>query len=204
MQEFKILESSATPLRMDNVDTDQIIPARYLLMITKDGYGEHLFQDWRYNEDGSEKKDFVLNMPKYKGSQILISGDNFGSGSSREHAVWAITQFGFRVVIAPSFSDIFTNNAYGNGLLVIKLARDVVMDLMKKVEDNPQYKIKIDLPNQFVETEDGEKYEFEINSFIKEKIIKGLDNIGYILDKEEVIVNYEKEHGKESENTSES
>jgi 3-isopropylmalate/(R)-2-methylmalate dehydratase small subunit len=189
---------------MDNVDTDQIIPARYLLMITKDGYGEHLFQDWRYNEDGSEKKDFVLNMPKYKGSQILISGDNFGSGSSREHAVWAITQFGFRVVIAPSFSDIFTNNAYGNGLLVIKLARNVVMDLMKKVEDNPQYKIKIDLPNQFVETEDGEKYEFEINSFIKEKIIKGLDNIGYILDKEEVIVNYEKEHGKESENTSES
>lgn len=196
MQEFKTIKSTATPLRIDNVDTDQIIPARYLLMITKDGYGEHLFQDWRYNEDGSPKEDFVINQKKYKGSEILLAGDNFGSGSSREHAVWAITQSGFRVVIAPSFSDIFTNNSYGNGLLVFTLDKDIILGLMDKVEANPTYEITIDLPNQKMTTQDGDEYTFDINSFVKEKIIKGLDNIGYILDKEGDVEGYEEEKGK--------
>lgn len=196
MAEFKTLISTATPLRMDNVDTDQIIPARYLLMITKDGYGEHLFNDWRYNEDGSEKKDFVLNNPVYHGSQILLAGENFGSGSSREHAVWAIDQYGFRAVIAPSFSDIFTNNAYGNGLLVFKLPKEVVFEMMDKVEANPKYQFTIDLPNQTVTTADGEEYKFEINSFVKEKIVKGLDNIGYILDKEDMVKEFEEKAEK--------
>lgn len=191
MQEFTILKSTATPLPMDNIDTDQIIPARYLLMITKDGYGDHLFQDWRYNEDGSEKEDFVLNIEKFKGSEILLSGDNFGSGSSREHAVWAITQFGFRVVIAPSFSDIFTNNAYGNGLLVFTMPKEEIQALMKKVEENPEFEFTIDLPNQKMTTEENNEYGFEINAFVKEKIIRGLDNIGYILNKEELIEEYE-------------
>jgi 3-isopropylmalate/(R)-2-methylmalate dehydratase small subunit len=196
MSEFKILKSTATPLRIDNVDTDQIIPARYLLMITKDGYGQHLFNDWRYNEDGSEKPDFVLNNPVYKGSQILLAGENFGSGSSREHAVWAIDQYGYRAVIAPSFSDIFTNNAYGNGLLVFKLPKEIVFGMIDKVEKNPGYEFTIDLPNQTFTTQDGEEYKFEINEFVKEKIVKGLDNIGYILDKKDMVEKYEKETGK--------
>jgi 3-isopropylmalate/(R)-2-methylmalate dehydratase small subunit len=193
MKKFTVIESTAMPLRIDNVDTDQIIPARYLLMITKDGYGEHLFQDWRYDENGNEKADFVINDQKYQGSEILIAGDNFGSGSSREHAVWAITQFGFKVVIAPSFSDIFTNNAYGNGLLVIRLERDIVFGLMQQVEVDPNFKIKIDLPNQTISF-GSSQYSFEINPFVKEKIINGLDNIGYILHQEEKIKAFESKH----------
>lgn len=178
-------------MRNKNVDTDQIIPARYLLMITKDGYGEHLFQDWRYNEDGSPKNEFILNKPEYKGAEILLAGENFGSGSSREHAVWAITQYGIKAVLAPSFSDIFTNNAYGNGLLVIPTSEKVIEELFGKVEANPEYEITIDLENQRIMYDDREEH-FAINQFVKDKLIKGLDDIGYILDKKEVIEKFEK------------
>lgn len=195
-KEFTILKSKAIPMRDKNVDTDQIIPARYLLMITKDGYGDHLFNDWRYNEDGSEKKDFILNQPQYKNAEILIAGDNFGSGSSREHAVWSLTQFGIKVVIAPSFSDIFRNNAYGNGLLVFTLDEKIIEELFDIIEKNPEFVIEVNLPEEKIQLEDGREFKFEINDFVKEKIIKGLDNIGYILDKEETVRNYEKISGK--------
>ncbi len=189
MSKFIKLKTTALTLRMDNVDTDQIIPARYLLMITKSGYGDHLFNDWRYFEDGSENANFVLNQNKFKGSQILLAGENFGSGSSREHAVWAITQYGFKAVIAPSFSDIFQNNAYGNGLLVFTLPKEIVSELMKVVEKNSKTEFEINLPNQTltIYAEKTQSFIFEINNFVKEKIQKGLDNIGYILEKEEQI-----------------
>lgn len=198
MAKFLKLMTTALPLRIDNVDTDQIIPARYLLMITKTGYGQHLFNDWRYNEDGTKKANFVLNSRKYKSSEILLAGENFGSGSSREHAVWAITQYGFKAVIAPSFSDIFQNNAYGNGLLVFTLTKEVVTALMSAVENDPHTRFEIDLPNQTlkVHLEEIERFTFEINGFVKEKIQKGLDNIGYILEKEEKIKNFEQNQGK--------
>lgn len=189
MSKFIKLKTTALTLRMDNVDTDQIIPARYLLMITKSGYGDHLFNDWRYFEDGSENANFVLNQNKFKGSQILLAGENFGSGSSREHAVWAITQYGFKAVIAPSFSDIFQNNAYGNGLLVFTLPKEIVSELMNVVEKNSKTEFEINLPNQTltIYAEKTQSFIFEINNFVKEKIQKGLDNIGYILEKEEQI-----------------
>jgi len=183
-------------MRDKNVDTDQIIPARYLLMITKDGYGEHLFQDWRYKEDGSEDPEFILNKSEYKGAKILLAGENFGSGSSREHAVWALKQYGIDVVIAPSFSDIFRNNAYGNGLLVFTLPEDIMESLFEKVEANSDFEFTINLPEERMSTEDGTEYFFEINDFVKEKIVKGLDNIGYILDKETIVKNYEEKNDK--------
>ncbi|MBP9759170.1 3-isopropylmalate dehydratase small subunit [Candidatus Dojkabacteria bacterium] len=193
MSKFIKLKTTALTLRMDNVDTDQIIPARYLLMITKSGYGDHLFNDWRYFEDGSENANFVLNQNKFKGSQILLAGENFGSGSSREHAVWAITQYGFKAVIAPSFSDIFQNNAYGNGLLVFTLPKEIVSELMNVVEKNSKTEFEINLPNQTltIYAEKTQSFIFEINNFVKEKIQKGLDNIGYILSKEEKIKEFE-------------
>ncbi|HEX9805120.1 MAG TPA: 3-isopropylmalate dehydratase small subunit [Candidatus Dojkabacteria bacterium] len=194
--EFTILKSKAIPMRDKNVDTDQIIPARYLLMITKDGYGEHLFQDWRYKEDGSEDPEFILNKSEYKGAKILLAGENFGSGSSREHAVWALKQYGIDVVIAPSFSDIFRNNAYGNGLLVFTLPEDIMESLFEKVEANSDFEFTINLPEERMSTEDGTEYFFEINDFVKEKIVKGLDNIGYILDKETIVKNYEEKNDK--------
>lgn len=191
MQGFTTLRSKCIPLNMDNVDTDQIIPARYLLMITKDGYGDHLFQDWRFNEDGSEKPEFVLNKKEHKGAEVLIAGENFGSGSSREHAVWAISQYGIKCVIAPSYSDIFTNNAYGNGLLVIRLERDVINSIFERVESNFNFEIGVDLPNQKVIVDEKHIYDFQIDPFVKEKLIKGLDNIGYILDKDDLIRKFE-------------
>lgn len=193
MAKFINLKTTALPIKIDNIDTDQIIPARYLLMITKSGYGEHLFNDWRYFEDGSQNPNFVLNHKKYKDSQILLAGENFGSGSSREHAVWAITQYGFKAVIAPSFSDIFQNNAYGNGLLVFTLPKKVIVELMDIVEKDPKTKFEINLPNQTLKVyaKETKSYTFDINSFVKEKIQKGLDNIGYILSKEEKIRKFE-------------
>lgn len=197
MKSFTKITSNCTPLRVNNVDTDQILPGRYLVMITKDGYGDLLLEDWRKNEDGTLNTDFVLNKAEYKDSKILLVGENFGAGSSREHAVWAIQQFGFDVVIGPSFSDIFRNNAYGNGLLIIDLAHDTVNHLMDLCEENPGYQLSVDLPNQQVTLENGETYKFEINQFVKEKIEKGLDNIGYVLSKEDVIREYERKTGKD-------
>ena len=150
MQPFTHLTATAVPLRAENVDTDQIIPARFLTAVTKAGMGDGLFSSWRYNRDGSPKPEFVLNQPEYTGAEILIAGRNFGSGSSREHAVWALTEYGFRCVITPGFADIFYNNSLKNGLLPVTLPEPVVNMLLDLVEEEPEMTIAVDLVSQTV------------------------------------------------------
>ena len=191
MQPFTQLTTTALPLRAENVDTDQIIPARYLTAVTKEGMGDGLFSWWRYNADGSPRQDFVLNQPEYKGAEVLIAGRNFGTGSSREHAVWALTQYGFRAVITPGFADIFYNNSLKNGLLPIALPEETVNMLLDLVEEEPETKIGIDLENQTVTLPDGQQMSFEIDPFRKECLLRGLDDLGYLLDKNEKIAAFE-------------
>ena len=200
MQPFTTLTSTALPLRTENVDTDQIIPARYLTAVTQEGMGDGLFSWWRYARDGSPNPDFVLNQPQFQGSEILVAGRNFGIGSSREHAVWALTQYGFRAVISPAFADIFYNNSLKNGLLPIRLPEETVGQLLDLVEEVPRTSICIDLPSQTVtlpdldsgaagKTEDS--WSFEIDPFRKQCLLRGLDDLGYLLDKEEQISAFE-------------
>jgi len=191
MQSFTILNATAAPLRAENVDTDQIIPARYLTAVTKAGMGAGLFAAWRYLPDGSPNPDFVLNQPQYADAQILISGKNFGSGSSREHAVWALTDYGFRAVIAPSFADIFHNNALKNGLLPITLPEATVNMLMDLAEEDPATRILIDLPAQTVTLPDGQQLSFDIDAYRKQCLIQGLDDLGYLLANMDAIEAYE-------------
>ena len=200
MQPFTTLTSTALPLRTENVDTDQIIPARYLTAVTQEGMGDGLFSWWRYNRDGSPNPDFVLNQPQYQGSEILVAGRNFGIGSSREHAVWALTQYGFRAVISPTFADIFYNNSLKNGLLPIRLAEETVSQLLDLVEEVPQTIISIDLSSQTLTLPDldggsgghsGGSWSFEIDPFRKQCLLRGLDDLGYLLDKEEQISAFE-------------
>ena len=178
-------------MRAENVDTDQIIPARYLTAVTKEGMGAGLFSAWRYNADGTPNPAFVLNQPEYKDAEVLIAGRNFGSGSSREHAVWALTEYGFRAVIAPAFADIFYNNSLKNGLLPIALPEETVNMLWDLVEEEPQTTIHIDLENQTVTLPDGQQMAFEIDPFRKMCLLRGLDDLGYLLDKDEAIRQYE-------------
>ncbi len=196
MQSFTILNATAVPLRAENVDTDQIIPARYLTAVTKAGMGAGLFAAWRYLPDGSPNPDFVLNQPQYADAQILISGKNFGSGSSREHAVWALTDYGFRAVIAPSFADIFHNNALKNGLLPITLPEATVNMLMDLAEEDPATRILIDLPAQTVTLPDGQQLSFDIDAYRKQCLIQGLDDLGYLLANMDAIEAYEAAWGK--------
>ncbi len=196
MQSFTILNATAAPLRAENVDTDQIIPARYLTAVTKAGMGAGLFAAWRYLPDGSPNPDFVLNQPQYADAQILISGKNFGSGSSREHAVWALTDYGFRAVIAPSFADIFHNNALKNGLLPITLPEATVNMLMDLAEEDPATRILIDLPAQTVTLPDGQQLSFDIDAYRKQCLIQGLDDLGYLLANMDAIEAYETAWGK--------
>ncbi len=196
MNPFITLDATAVPLRAENVDTDQIIPARYLTAVTKAGMGAGLFAAWRYLPDGSLNPDFVLNKPEYAGAQILIAGKNFGSGSSREHAVWALTDYGFRAVIAPSFADIFYNNALKNGLLPIPLPEPTVNMLMDLVEEDPTAHIFIDLPAQTVTLPDGQPYTFHIDPYRKTCLIQGLDDLGYLLTNLPAIEAYEAAWGK--------
>jgi 3-isopropylmalate/(R)-2-methylmalate dehydratase small subunit len=192
MAEFKTLTASAVPLREENVDTDQIIPAKYLTAISKAGMGDGLFSSWRYNLDGgSPNPNFVLNKPQFKGAEILIAGTNFGSGSSREHAVWALTEYGFRSVITPKFADIFYNNSLKNGLLPVALPEAVVNELFAKVEANSAFKITVDLPSQTVSLESGESYPFEIDPFRKLCLLEGVDDLGYIMKKDDAILSFE-------------
>ena len=200
MQPFTTLTSTALPLRTENVDTDQIIPARYLTAVTQEGMGDGLFSWWRYARDGSPNSDFVLNQPQFQGSEILVAGRNFGIGSSREHAVWALTQYGFRAVISPAFADIFYNNSLKNGLLPIRLPEETVGRLLDLVEEVPHTSIFIDLPNQTVALPDldsgtaGETegpWSFDIDTFRKQCLLRGLDDLGYLLDKEEQISAFE-------------
>jgi 3-isopropylmalate/(R)-2-methylmalate dehydratase small subunit len=191
MQPFTKLTATALPLRAENVDTDQIIPARYLTAVTKEGMGAGLFSAWRYNADGSPNPDFVLNHPEHKGAEVLIAGRNFGSGSSREHAVWALTEYGFRAVISPGFADIFYNNSLKNGLLPVTLPEATVNMLLDLVEEEPETTISVDLENQRVTLPDGQQLGFDIDPFRKNCLLRGLDDMGYLLDKDEAISRFE-------------
>lgn len=172
------LSGIAAPLRMINVDTDIIIPKQFLRTIKRTGLGKHAFNDIRYHEDGSEKTDFVLNKEPYRNASILIAGENFGCGSSREHAPWAILDFGIRCVIAESFADIFFNNSFKNGILPIRLPREQVEALMKEAEDNPGVPIEIDLEKQTITRGNKFSFSFEVEPFRKHCLLNGLDDIG--------------------------
>jgi len=188
---FDILESTCVPLPLENVDTDQIIPARFLSATTRDGFGENLFRDWRYDKSGNKNKEFVLNDPKYTG-QVLVAGKNFGSGSSREHAVWAIADYGFRAVVSSFFADIFRNNSLNNGLLPVVVREDFLKDLLEKITKKPETMVRIDLDQQlFSVLPAGESVNFEINPYKKECLMKGLDDIDYLLSIRNMITAYE-------------
>lgn len=191
MQPFVTLTATAIPLRAENVDTDQIIPARYLTAVTKAGMGDGLFAAWRYGPDGAANPEFVLNQPQFGGAAILLAGRNFGSGSSREHAVWALTEYGFRAVIAPAFADIFYNNSLKNGLLPVALPEEQVALLWDLVEEQPDTAIAIDLAAQTVTLPDGQQASFAIDPYRKTCLLHGLDDLGYLLSKEQEIAAYE-------------
>lgn len=191
MEKFTTLSATAAPLRMINVDTDIIIPKQFLRTIKRSGLGVSAFNDIRYNEDGSEKPDFVLNKEPYRKAQILITGENFGCGSSREHAPWALADFGFRAVIAPTFADIFYNNAFKNGMLLIKLPQEQIDQLMQEAEDNPAAPIIIDLEKQIVTRGNKFSFPFDIDPFRKHCLLNGLDDIGLTKEKEKFIGTFE-------------
>jgi len=192
MAHFTTLTSRAVTLLVNNVDTDQIIPARFLKATDKQGMGDHLFADWRYNADGSPKPDFVLNKPEARGAQILLAGGNFGCGSSREHAPWALTGFGFRAVISTSFADIFRNNALKNGLLPIVVDEVMHRTLFEMLEEIPNAELTIDLASQTVALPTGQSVTFPMDGFSKTCLLKGTDELGYLLGFEEKIAAYEK------------
>jgi 3-isopropylmalate/(R)-2-methylmalate dehydratase small subunit len=185
--------SRLVPLPMNNVDTDQIIPARFLKTISKQGLDKQLFNDWRYDAQGHPKPDFILNQPRVEGAQILLAGDNFGCGSSREHAPWALTQFGFRAVISTSFADIFKQNSLKNALLPIVVPADVHAALFAMVDRDPDTEVTVDLATQSVTLPDGRKVEFPIDPFSKHFLLEGVDELGYILKNEAAIAAYESE-----------
>jgi 3-isopropylmalate/(R)-2-methylmalate dehydratase small subunit len=192
MEPFTTLNGIVMPLDRANVDTDAIIPARFLKAIGRTGFASALFANWRYLEDGvTPNPDFVLNEPRYKGAQVLLSRENFGCGSSREHAPWALQEYGFKVIITPGYADIFYNNSFNIGLLPIALPAEAIDELFKEVEDEPRLRLKIDLAEQTVTVPGGKEYRFEIDAFKKECLLKGLDNIGWTLSFEDKINEYE-------------
>lgn len=188
---FDILESTCVPLSFENVDTDQIIPARFLSATTRQGFGDNLFRDWRYTKTGEKNNDFVLNKTIYNG-KVLVAGKNFGSGSSREHAVWAIFDYGFRAVVSSFFADIFMNNALNNGLLPIVISENLLKKLLDMVQNDPGTKVRIDLAKQtFTILSAGDSVKFAINPYKKECLLKGLDDIDFILSMKDLIISYE-------------
>ncbi|MYE90870.1 3-isopropylmalate dehydratase small subunit [Candidatus Poribacteria bacterium] len=191
MEAFKEHVGLAAPLNRLNVDTDQIIPKQFLKRIERTGFGQFLFYDWRFLDNGDPNPDFVLNDPRYQEASILVAGANFGCGSSREHAPWALQQYGFKAVIAPSFADIFRNNCYKNGILPIALPDNVTADLMEQVEGQEGYRLMIDLETQQVVQPDGTVHSFEIGDFEKYCLLNGLDEIGWTLQFDEQISAYE-------------
>jgi 3-isopropylmalate/(R)-2-methylmalate dehydratase small subunit len=191
MEPFTRLSGIVQPLPRENVDTDQIIPAEYLKRIERTGYGQFLFKAWRYLPDGSPNLDFELNLPGYEGASILVSGRNFGSGSSREHAVWALHDYGFRCVIAPNIADIFYNNCIQNGVLPIALPEEQVRDLIRRAQRKPGYKLTVNLENQTLYDSEGLEEAFEIDPFVRERLLKGLDNIGLTMQVEKEIAVFE-------------
>ena len=192
-QKFNIITSTCVPLPLENVDTDQIIPARFLKATDKRGFGENLFRDWRYNKDGSLKEDFVLNDSKYKGC-ILVAGKNFGSGSSREHAAWAIAGYGFRVVISSFFADIHKQNELNNFVLPVVVSDSSLKELFEEIDKNPNMEVEVDLPNQKVTNTATGRYEiFEINAYKKHCLMNGLDDIDYLLQNKDKIEKWERQ-----------
>jgi len=190
MAQFTTLTSRVVPLPVNDIDTDQIIPARFLKATDKNGMGDNLFADWRYNADGSPKADFVLNKSESKGAQILLAGDNFGCGSSREHAPWALTGFGFRAVISTSFADIFRNNALKNGLIPIIVDEETHKMLFDLVEEAPRAELTVDLATQTVSFAGG-SFTFPIDRFNKTCLLNGVDELGYIMGFEKDIATFE-------------
>ena len=191
MDKFEKLSGIAAPMPLVNIDTDMIIPKVFLKTIKRSGLGVNLFDEMRYERDGSEKSDFVLNQPQYREASILVAGDNFGCGSSREHAPWALADFGIKSIISTSFADIFFNNCFKNGILPIVMPQDVVDVLMKDAEKGSNARIEVDLENQIVTTSDGETFSFEVDEFKKHCLLNGLDDIGLTMEKAESIDNFE-------------
>ena len=193
-QKFDVITSTCVPLPLENVDTDQIIPARFLKATDKEGFGDNLFRDWRYNKDGSPIKDFVLNDPIYGGC-ILVAGKNFGSGSSREHAAWAIAGYGFRVVISSFFADIHKNNELNNFVLPVVVSEPFLAELFESINNNPKTEVKVDLPNQTVTNmANGKSERFEINGYKKHCLINGLDDIDYLIQNKDKIEQWENQN----------
>lgn len=191
-RKFNVITSTCVPLPLENVDTDQIIPARFLKSTDKEGFGDNLFRDWRYNEDGSIKRDFVLNDSQY-GGVILVAGKNFGCGSSREHAAWAIAGYGFRVVISSFFADIHKNNELNNFVLPVVVSEDFLAELFKSIEANPEMEVEVDLPNQIVTNKaTGNSEHFDINGYKKYCLINGLDDIDFLLQNKDKIEKWER------------
>jgi 3-isopropylmalate/(R)-2-methylmalate dehydratase small subunit len=189
---FSIITSPAVPMPFENVDTDQIIPARFLKAVERKGFGDNLFRDWRYNKDGSPKADFPLNDSKYSG-KILVGGKNFGSGSSREHAAWAIYDYGFRVVVSSFFADIFKGNALNNGLLPVVVTPEFLQKIFDAIENDPNATFEVDLEKQtFTISATGESTEFEINPYKKHCLQNGLDDIDYLVEMKNEIAEFEK------------
>lgn len=191
MEKFKTLTSKAIPLPIENVDTDQIIPARFLKATSKAGFGQNLFRDWRFQKDGSINEDFILNDGQYNG-RILVAGENFGCGSSREHAAWALADYGFKVVISSYFADIFKGNALNNGILPIQIDNDQLKKLLDLIQEKPQTKIHVDLENQVLSADEiGLKEGFEIDAYKKMCLINGYDDIDFLISKKETIQAFE-------------
>jgi 3-isopropylmalate/(R)-2-methylmalate dehydratase small subunit len=196
MQSFTKHTGLVVPLQRENVDTDQIIPKQFLKRIERTGYGDFLFNDWRYDREGRPNPDFILNAPQYKGATILVAGKNFGCGSSREHAVWALRDYGFRVILAPSFADIFTTNSAKNGLLLVTLHPDDVKELMLRAELG-NFKLTVDLQNCAVFSEDEAFFsQFQIDPFTRTSLLQGLDEIGMTLQHEAEIAAYEQRQAR--------
>ncbi len=203
MQKFITFRGLVAPLDRVNVDTDQIIPKQFLKSIFRTGYGVHLFDEWRYLDEGypgqdvsrrSLNPDFVLNQPRYQGASILISRDNFGCGSSREHAPWALQEYGFKVIMAPSFADIFYNNCFKNGLLPIILPAEVIASLLVQAVQTPDYHLEVDLQAQCVRDDRGQSWSFEVDDFRRHCLLQGLDDIGLTLQRAEAIRSFESRH----------
>ena len=194
MKPFRVHQGRVAPLHRANVDTDQIIPKQFLKRIERVGFGEFLFYDWRRSKEGKLDPNFPLNQPRYAGASILVAGKNFGCGSSREHAVWALEDFGFRAVIAPSFADIFTNNCVQNGVLTVVLIEDQVSELARRTTEIPDYHLTIDLEKRRVNDAHGFSADFPVEESTRHRLLNGLDDIGLTLQHETEIASYEKQH----------
>ena len=191
IEKFTILTSTAVPVNIENIDTDQIIPARFLKATSREGFGENLFRDWRYGQDGTPKADFVLNQGTYKG-KVLVAGKNFGCGSSREHAAWAISGGGFRAVVSSFFADIFRGNALNNGLLPVQVSPEFLVGIFRMIEADPSVEITIDLPAQTIAVPER----FEITPYKKECLVNGYDDVDYLVSMRDKVEDFEKKRTK--------